>query len=157
MDEILAAILKDTYSLTQYRNRVRILKAYLVQSFFGGNPLPENQDTLWLKSLPQTLFQKFTKDNVYEIFTNLEKNINNLKVLTMHLAFDPDEASLNELGAHARTTLASPTLLLDIKLNPNLIAGAAFSWKGRLRDYSLKSKLEEKRQELSEEFRRFLR
>ncbi len=147
-------ILKDTYSLTQYKHRVMALKAFLVQSFFGGGPAP---DTTWLKSLPKALFQGFTRDNVYDTISSLEKAATTLPVLTLHLAFDPDEATVSQLGAEVRAGFSSPTMLLDIKLNPNLIAGAALSWKGRLRDYSLKARLEEKRQELSEEFRRFLR
>ncbi|MCR4305577.1 MAG: F0F1 ATP synthase subunit delta [Candidatus Daviesbacteria bacterium] len=180
MDDILAAILKDTYSLTQYKHRVMILKAHLVQSFFGGGPtlhLPGEgqvtasthlegvasevnlggQDTAWLNSLPESFYKQFTKDNVYDIFSNLEKQSNTLQVLTLYLTFEPDDATLNQIGTRARTAFGFPALVLDIKLNPNLIAGTTLSWKGRMRDYSLKAKLEEKRQELSEEFRKFLR
>ena len=42
-------------------------------------------------------------------------------------------------------------------VDPRLIAGAALVWKGVYRDYSLRAKLEQKRQELLEEFRKFLR
>lgn len=158
MDDILAIILKDTYSLTQLKRRVRALKTYLLQTFFGGAPARTiDEDTNWLKTLPQQLYQKFTKDNVYEIFSKLEQTGVKLPTLTMYLTFEPDEATLGQLGTKARTAFASTTLLLDIKLDPRLIAGAALSWKGIYRDYSLKAKLAEKRQELSQEFRRFLR
>ena len=35
MDEILAIILKDTYSLSQLKTRLRILKSNLLKTFFG--------------------------------------------------------------------------------------------------------------------------
>ncbi len=160
MDEILNTILKDTYSLSSLKHRLRVLKANLLQEFFAGtteNTPLMTSDLNWLKSLPAGFRQKFTKDNVYEIFSTLEKNITNLKILTMYLTFEPDETTLPQLGTAARTTFSLPSLLLDIKINPNLIAGTALSWKGRMRDYSLKAKLEEKRPEIAQEFKRFLR
>lgn len=160
MDEILNIILKDTYSLSSLKHRLRVSKANLLQEFFGGSAEstpPLTSDLNWLTSLPTGFRQKFTKDNIYEIFSALEKTIANFKILTMYLTFEPDEATLQQLGTAARTAFNIPSLLLDIKINPNLIAGTALSWKGIYRDYSLKAKLEEKKQELSEEFRRFLR
>lgn len=162
MNEVLSLILKDTYSLTSLKHRLRILESYFQKAFFGemqtspDSPLSA-QDSNWLKSLPESFYQKFNKDNIYNIFATLNKIDTNIPILTMHLAFEPDDTTLSQIGAFARKTFASSSLILDIKFDPNLIAGAALSWKGVYRDYSLRAKLEEKRQELSEEFRRFLR
>lgn len=160
MDEVLNIILKNTYSLTQYKHRLQVLKTRLLQEFFGGNgenPAVTTHDNNWLISLPEDFYKQFNKDNVYDIFSGLEKLVSKLQILTMYLTFEPDEITLSQLGQAARTSFGFPALLLDIKLNPNLIAGAALSWKGRLRDYSLKSRLEEKRIEITQGFRRFLR
>lgn len=160
MDDILATILKNTYSLSSLKHRLRVLKTYLTQQFFGSTgetPPPLTEDLNWLKSLPPDFYQKFTKDNVYDTLATLDKTITGLQMLTIYLTFEPDEATLNELGTKARATFGLPALLLDIKLDPALIAGAALSWKGRLQDYSLRAKLAEKRSEISESFRRFLR
>lgn len=157
MEEILVVILKDTYSLTQYKHRLMTLKAHLLQTFFGGGQNTSTQDSNWIKSFPPNFYKQFNKDNVYDIFSGLESRISRLQILTMYLTFEPDEITLSQLGQAARTTFGFPALMLDIKLNPNLIAGTALSWKGRLRDYSLKAKLEEKRVEIAQGFRRFLR
>lgn len=162
MNEILSTILKDTYSVTSLKHRLRILNSYFLKTFFGETeaavdiPL-STQDSNWLKSLPESFYQKFNKDNVYEIFAGLEKEMENLKILNLYLTFEPDELTLSQIGFSARKTFNLSLLLLDIKVDPNLIAGTALVWKGVRRDYSLKAKLEEKRQDLSEEFRRFLR
>lgn len=162
MNEILSTILKDTYSLASLKHRLRILQSYFLKAFFGETEATADialstQDSTWLKSLPESFYQKFNKDNVYEIFSGLEKEMENLKILNLYLSFEPDEVTANQIGSVARRTFNLPALLLDIKVDPNLIAGTALVWKGVRRDYSLKAKLEEKRQELSEEFRRFLR
>lgn len=176
MDEILAVILQDTYSLTQFKHRLRTLKSNLIETFFGEThlastsgeessfgtgPTPEvnlaPQDLDWLKSLPSGFYQNFTKDNVYQVFTNLEGEIPKLKILIMYLSFEPDDVTLNQIGQASRKAFASPLLLLDIKLNPILIAGPALSWKGVLRDYSLKAKLTERKEEILQSFKKFLR
>ncbi len=167
MDEILSIILKDTYSLSQLKHRLRILKNSLLQDFFGethleGGPglLPGGlspEDLNWLKTLSPAFYQKFTKDNVYEIFSDLDSSSLKLATLTLYLSFEPDNITTSQIGSFARKTLNSPALLLDIKLDPRLIAGTALSWKGVYKDYSLRAQLAVKKQELWEEFKKFLR
>lgn len=157
--EILNAIFKDTYSLAQLKHRVNILKSNLCKAFFNGSGETVQlsvQDSNWLKSLPESFYKKFNKDNVYKIFTDIEKETVTLPVLTLHLTFEPDDAALSQIGAFARKTFGIP-LILDIKLDPQLIAGAALAWKGVMRDYSLRAKIEEKKAEITEGFKKFLR
>ncbi len=167
MDEVLSIILKDTYSLSQLKHRLRVLKNNLLQTFFGethleGGPglLPGElspEDLNWLKSLSPQFYQNFTKDNVYQIFSDLDSSSLKLDTLTLYLSFEPDDITLSQIGSFARKTSNSPSLLLDIKLDPRLIAGTALSWKGVYRDYSLRAQLATKKQELWEEFKKFLR
>ncbi len=157
---ILDIILKDTYSLSQLKHRLRILKSNLLKTFFGGESQDlslATQDLNWLKSLPESFYQKFTKDNIYQILSDLEKEIPNLPTLTVYLTFEPDDATLAQLGSVARKTFSSPSLVLDIKLDLNLIAGAALVWKGVYKDYSLRAKIESKKLEIFEGFKKFLR
>lgn len=159
MNDILNTILKDTFSLSLLKHRLNILKTNLIKTFFGSNTEELSlsaEDLNWLKSLPLSFYQQFNKDNVYKIFSDLETEIVKLKVLTMHLTFEPDEATLGQIGIFARKTF-DPILLLDIKLNPSLIAGTALVWKGTYRDYSLLAKIEEKKPEILEGFKKFLR
>jgi len=160
MNELLSIILKDTYSLSQLKHRLRILKSNLLKTFFGGenqNLSLTAQDLNWLKSLPSSFYQKFTKDNVYQILGGLEKGIPDLPTLTMYLTFEPDDATMSQIGSVARKTFNSPSLILDIKLDLKLIAGAALVWKGVYRDYSLRSKIESRKAEIFEGFKKFLR
>ena len=123
MNEVLSIILKDTCSLTQLKYRLRLLKSNLLDSFFGAksqdataliqaNTSISPHDLTWLKSLPEDFYNSFTKDNVYEIFTNLEKEANSLPTLIMYLTFEPDEATLNQIGIFVRQASSLPALLL---------------------------------------------
>lgn len=162
MDNILTTILKDTYTVTALKSRLNVLKSYLSQHFFGAQQQQaetanmEQKDLAWLKSLSSEFFQNFNKDNMYNIFAELEKGINELKTLTIYLTFEPDDASLASIGSFARKLFGN-YLLLDTKFDPNLIAGAALVWKGIYKDYSLRSKIEQKKTEILDSFKQYLR
>lgn len=159
MNDILTAILKDTFTTTQLHYRLRILKDYLINSFFGGSKDSETypvQDLHWLKSLPPAIYRQFSKDNVYRIFADLERQSEKREVLTIYLTFQPDDLTLARIGNFARKTFGLP-VLLDTKFDPNLIAGCALVWKGVFKDYSLRTKIAEKKVEVLGSFKKFLR
>lgn len=159
MNDIITTILKDTFSLTQYKTRVRLLKSNLLKTFFGNEnetALAYPQELAWLKTIPPNFYQNFNKDNVYQIFSNMDQEIAKLPTLTILLTFEPDDATLSNLGTFARK-LFGPYLMLDIRLDSRLIAGTALIWKGVYRDYSLRAKIEERKVEILQGFKKFLR
>lgn len=158
MDDILTTILKNTYSLTQLKHRLRVLKSYLSSRLFGRESKEEfaTQDSTWLSSLPPGFLQQFNKDNISGIFNEMETKINKLKTLTMYLPFDADEQTLAQIGDMVRKTFTS-LIVLDIKFDPNLIAGTALSWNGVYKDYSLRSQIDARKGEILESFKKFLR
>ncbi len=170
MDQILNTILKDTYTLSSLKHRLNVLKTYVIQKLFG-NGLPKNQGQLeeidleWLKSLSPAFFQNFNKDSAYQLMSQLEKVINQLKTLTIYLAFETDNNSLISIGKYVRKTYTqlgttSNTglpVLLDINYDTFLIAGAALSWNGFYKDFSLSSVIAEKKQLILDSFRKYLR
>lgn len=158
MDDILNIILQNTYSLTQLKHRLNLLKAYLEGQIFGIEK-PQtfsSQEDPWIKNLPQNLLSEFNKDNLTLSFENIQKQILGLETLTLYLTFDPDELTLTQLGEHIRKTFGR-IIMLDIKYDPNLIAGVALVWRGLYKDYSLKSKIEEKKGDILKNFQTFLR
>ena len=157
MSDILNTVLINTYTLPQLKHRLSTLKTYLEQGFFGA-PLPQSlqMDNPWIKSLPPDFLQSFNKDNLTEIFKETESRINNLPLLVLYLAFKADDTTQEQIGIFIRKTFNSP-LLLDIKYDPRLIAGCALSGKGIFHDFSLKMKIEEKKLEILQSFKKFLR
>ena len=63
-----------------------------------------------------------------------------LQILSLTLAFEPHENTLSKLWSWASQNV-SKDVILDISVNPRLIAGATVSWGGKYKDYSQKSKL----------------
>lgn len=158
MNPVLNTILKDTYSIAELKHKLNILKSYLLQNFFGAQSTKEwaAKDLVWLKSQPPSFFQSFNKDNVYNFFTEAEKQITQIKILTIYLTFEADDQTLTQIGQVARKTF-NRLLLLDIKYDPNLIAGAALVWNGIYKDYSLRSTIQQKKSLILDSFKKFLR
>ena len=157
MENILNTILNDTYTISSVKHKLNILKSYLLQNLFGSQAQKEweAKDLIWLKSLPPSLYQKFNKDNIYNIFFELEKQIDSFKLLTIYLTFEPDDNTLAQIGTRVRNTF-NKSLILDIKYDPRLIAGTALVWNGVYKDYSLRQKLQEKKMMILDSFKKFL-
>ena len=157
MENILNTILENTYTKLSLKHRVLILKSFLVSKLFTSTPPTFSQPDLdWLNSLPSSFYQNFNKDNVYAVFTQLESEVEKTSPLTLYLPFETNDQVNNTIGEFARKNF-STKLILDIKSDYNLIAGCAISWKGVLKDYSLKSRIDEKKGEILNSFKKFLR
>ncbi|OGE37328.1 hypothetical protein A3D79_00090 [Candidatus Daviesbacteria bacterium RIFCSPHIGHO2_02_FULL_39_8] len=161
--KILTTILNNTYTLSQLRKRVNILKNYLTLRFFGNSQEWEKQanqfdpeEIAWLQNLDETFWQNFNKDNVYPIFEEIEKNLAKANILNVYLPFETNSQIAATLGQYMRK-LFDRVILFDIKLDPSLIAGCALSWQGIYKDYSLRKKIADNRIQLMESFKKFLK
>lgn len=155
--DILQTILKDTYTLSQLKHRLHILRSKLSQSFFGGEIISSlsPSDTIWIQSIPPEFFALFNKDNYSKLISDTELSLSKIKMLTVYLAFETNDEVLGAIGIKARQ-LFGEAFLLDIKYNPELIAGCAFSWNGIYKDYSIHSKILEKKEIISANFKKFI-
>lgn len=159
-DPILSKLLEDTYSLNSLKKKVRALKDSLTEEFFGAGDHDklalDDEDKEWLKSLPEEYLKQFKKEEFNEIFRKLEKDIESLNPLTVYLAFDPEAGQVKEIGEFIRNNF-SKDMLIDIKLDGSLIGGCALIWKGVYKDYSLKAHLQEKKPEILNSFKSYLK
>lgn len=159
-DQLLSIILADTYTLKSTRQRFNLLKAMLLSRLFGGKEfdpsLYDRNDLAWLNSLGEPFYQNFTKENIYQLFAELENKVKSLPQLVIYTAFDPGEEEIRQIGSWIRTNLTA-IKLFDLKLDPNLIAGAALTYQGVYKDLSLRSRIEEKKQEILADFSNYLR
>lgn len=157
MDEVFETILKITYTHSQFKHIFRILKSYFNQKFFGGEFLTEltEADLSWINSLSPSFFDKFTKYNLSENLQSLEQKLVQTPTLIIYVAFDPTYDALYQLGQYVRGNFTF-FKLIDIKYDPSLLAGCALVWMGVYKDYSLKARIEERKEQVLESFKKFL-
>lgn len=155
---IFSSILANTYTLSRLNHRLHILKDYLLSQLFSFGNQPKSaelaeEDLAWLRSLGHDFYQQFNKNNVYEVFAGMEGEKKNIPTLIMYLTFEPSEAQIQELGSYARGNFF-PNIIIETKLNPELIGGCVLIWKGVLQDYSIREKINQKREVILADFKK---
>lgn len=154
--QILDTILKDSFTMYDLKRKVRILKTYLFNTFYGGQneqTALEQSETSWLKSLPQDFYSSFNKNNVSQIITDIEAKIKQIQPLVVYLPFSTTDEACAEIGRFVRKTFSN-SLIIDTKFDSKLIAGCALSFRGIYKDYSLRVRIEEKKTEILESFKK---
>lgn len=164
--DILEIILKNTYSLSQLKRRIRALKEYLSVKIYStkdvsqylpaGRQGLDEQDAKWIKSLPEDFLSRFSSDNISTIFSDIEAEIQKLPILTIFISIEATEEVSEQIGTFIRNNF-STFKLIETKYDPSLIAGCALSQNGVYRDYSLRASVEEKKMEILGNFKKFLR
>lgn len=122
----------------------------------------------WLSNLNPEIIEQFKNNQAQVLLTQMEQEIENAQVITIYLPFElPAETSQVETGAGwflestahdlvaanmqlgrwFKTNL-SEEILIDIRINTELIGGMALSYKGRYKDFSLKSQIDENKQKI---------
>lgn len=138
-NDLITTFFANTYSLQQAKARLRLLRTYLLRSFYEQNQTPETDP--WLLSLGDDFYKKFTRDTVYKNLRAIEEAVVKIQPLIFYIAFDIPEEEVNNLGLWFRKNCQS-NIIFDIRHDPNLIGGCAMSWHGVYKDYSVRSRIE---------------
>ena len=138
-------ILNNTYTKSDFLKRLTIIREYLEAKFFTDSQLSFSD---FLDKLKVSLYERealirfddsffglFTKDNLYQLIKGLTENLKSLPLLTLYTPVMLDDLQLDELGKWFRQNL-NPELIMDIRINPLLVSGCAYVWKGKYKDLS---------------------
>ncbi len=71
------------------------------------------------------------KEEIYK----LEKKLRSLPEIKLEIAFSPDDNFINKLGQWIEKELGQK-IILDITVNPKVVAGAIIEYQGNWRDFS---------------------
>ncbi len=87
--------------------------------------------------------QKELKDQnikVDEYLNGLKKEIKKFELVTITLAYEPTNATFNNLGSWVRKNTFGLTVI-DINYDPSIVAGAIIVFKGKYVDYSIRTQI----------------
>ena len=71
------------------------------------------------------------KEEIYK----LEKKLQSLPEIKLEIAFSPDDNFINKIGQWIEKELGQK-IILDITVNPKVVAGAIIEYQGNWRDFS---------------------
>lgn len=95
------------------------------------------------------LFNAFTQDNLYEELQKLWDAADDFPRLTLYVPINLHGESAASVGKWARGNLGE-RVILDIHIEPSVVAGATFVWQGKSYDYSVRKLLRNKREEIKQ-------
>lgn len=76
-----------------------------------------------------------------DFFEKVQQTASTLPVLSLTLAFEPQEQTLSLLSQWFLLNIKKQ-VLFDITVNPSLIAGISLSYQGKYKDFSIKQKFD---------------
>ncbi len=85
-----------------------------------------------------------------EYLRKLKEKLESLKYLTLILAFEPTELSIDKFFNFVRKNIGEG-VVLDIAVDREILGGAKIIWQGQYRDFSLKKVFEREVEERKEE------
>lgn len=164
-DPLFDRIIADTFTTQSLRRRIPLARDYFQKTLFGGEFIKptdlEARDHTWLLTLTEeyethanSVLRTITKENVGEIFAQLEEKTTKISpiVIFLPILLPPDE--IDNLGRALRRVYGKE-FFAELRLDPLLIAGAAFAWKGVYKDYSLRQKIRDNQDEILKSFAKY--
>jgi len=79
-----------------------------------------------------------SNDELKKFLQNLQNDIRRIPVLTLNIAFEPNETTLKALIQWFLFTL-NKQVLIDFIIDKKIIAGASINFNGKFKDYSVKT------------------
>ena len=157
MDEIFNKIIAKTYTQYDLKRRLNLLKNVMTKEYFAhdiqSQPV-EERDQKWLTEIMP--FLKLTKENFSDTFAALEEKAQNIHSLIIFVPVLLPDTEIDTLGEKIRIDYGN-NFVIDIRLDPGLIGGAALAWGGIYKDYSIKERIKEKKESIIETFQKYIR
>lgn len=156
--QILNFILQNTFTKACFLKRLALLRGYLEAKYYKKADLDiesylntgqvNGHDRLAVITWKNQFIHNFTAQNSYQIINKLTENLNRLPIITLYLAVIISDNDIDKIGGWFRNILKTQ-VLLDINLNPNLVAGCAFVYNGKYYDYSLRNLISSRKDQIS--------
>lgn len=165
---LLDLILEGVYTQTDSLRYFRLFKEASVQKLFGSLQDPQStprssepidlsdEEKAWLDKMITSTKSSINTKNITQVFSDLEKEIKEVEVLTVFIPFEMPRDEVKRLGMYLRQTYGSK-FLMELKYDPKLIAGCAFSWKGIYKDYSLHQRMLDNQNQILQTIKKYIK
>jgi len=151
-EALLTTVLKQTCSERELRRLISALEMFLefklftkgqneqgakvFDEFFHGHHVAEDTQRR-LRSLPESFFVFFTRDNLYGEMNSLKKAFEKLPRMLLYTPKSLPSESQEQLGLWLREHVDA-RVLVRFEVDPDLTVGCAFVWNEIYYDYGLR-------------------
>lgn len=157
---------EHAYSRADFAQRISLVREFFEFIFFTKRDASASKDGIeqfavyskksldditFLRTLPPSFLDVFTQDSLYETLNRLSEDSKQLKTLSLTVPIALSRADVVAIGTWAHQEL-DPDLLLDVAVDPSVVAGCRLVWNNRLYDFSFDHYLTENKTALHEKF-----
>jgi hypothetical protein len=157
-DKLFETIIATTYTKAEIYRRIRLLREYLEEKFYGKEKAVDfaaflnkkgisKSDYEVMMSWPEDMLTSFEKSNAYDLIDGLVATIKARPVVTLYIPFDPPPAETAKLGSWFRKTV-HVHVIIDLHVDLTTFGGCAFAYEGIYHDYSLGYYMQKHRDEI---------
>lgn len=147
-------ILRSSFTQNEAIRKLTVLKDYLSSKIFGSevtqskwSELLLEENRAWFTGLDSAFLEQINAQNMETVFQEALSEIKKIEVLTIFTAIELPEEEVSAVAVYLRQTYG-PNFLIDVSIDPNIIAGAVLTWKGVQKDYSLRQKINQNRKQI---------
>ena len=155
--ELLTQLVTVSYTKTDLTRKLRVLREFLEQKYYsqGGQTLADflkvanctKEDTSALLSLKSEFYKSFTKYNSYPLLNKINRLLNKEEIIHVYLPYEMEDAEKEKLGIWFKKNVNNK-VILELIVDPSLILGCAFAYKGVYHNFSLKFFINSYRQDI---------
>lgn len=142
---------EHTYSRSDFAHNISLVREFFEFVFFTKRDASTGEDSIeqfaayskkpfvdiaFLRTLPASFLDSFTKESLYETLKRLSEESKQLKTLSLTVPIELSHEDVTAIGIWAHQEI-DPDLLIDIDVDPSVAVGCRLVWNNRLHDFSL--------------------
>ncbi len=142
---------EHTYSRADFAHNISLVREFFEFIFFTKRDVSASKDSIeqfaayskkpfvdiaFLRTLPSSFLDTFTKESLYETLKRLSEESKQLKTLSLTVPTVLSREDVAAIGIWAHQEVDA-NLLIDIDVDPSIAAGCRLVWNNQLHDFSL--------------------
>lgn len=158
-NDFIKEILSNTYTVSDLRYRLGLLRGALEKRFFSGAE-DSSLSSLLRNSAHEDkeedvravikwggIIEHMTSDNIYKELDGISQRVDKLSKFVLYVPCSISEDKTKEIANWLRGEI-NEYLLVDLKIDPWVAGGCGFIWNDKYYDYSFKYFAERHKEEL---------
>lgn len=145
-DKVFDLLFQTSFTASQLRRRTNLVKTFYEKYIYGGTkPQPQDfftnpLDWQWFLTYQSPLYQALSSPSARSELANLDNDLKQIQVITCFTAVHVPEDRLEPLVSKLRQDIG-PNVILETRIDPNIIGGCVIIYKGLVKDYSIRNKI----------------
>jgi hypothetical protein len=162
-NSLLQKILSNTYTKSDFYRSISLVQEFLEHAFYNTDDSDDVGHTERIvnharlsgdvtvaeriEEWGEPVLSVFTRENLYQKLKALKEGIEILPELVLYVPVTFGPREIEQIGRWCRQHI-DQTIILNISVEPEVVGGCAFVWKGTYHDFSLRYFLQKKEEEI---------